>query len=65
MSRTRQIAFQSHGIAEQAAKLLETIWDRETEGTVTDKPNFLRLVRESANSVREALMRLETELLAS
>ena len=29
ISRTRQIAFQSHGIGEQAAKLLETIWERE------------------------------------
>jgi replication factor C subunit 2/4 len=65
LSRTRQIAFQSHGIAEQAAKLLETIWDKETEGTDTDKPNFLRIVRDSANNVRDALMSLETELLAS
>jgi replication-associated recombination protein RarA len=29
LSRTRQLAFQSHGMAEQAAKLLETIWERE------------------------------------
>jgi replication-associated recombination protein RarA len=64
LSRTRQIAFQSHGIAEQAAKLLEAIWDIETEGTITDKPNFLRIVRDSQNNVRNALMSLETEILA-
>jgi len=66
LSRTRQIAFQSHGIAEQTAKLLESIWDKETDGTATtEKPNFLRIVRDSQNCVRDSLMRLETELLAS
>jgi replication-associated recombination protein RarA len=63
LSRTRQIAFSSHGMAEQAAKLLETIWEREA-GTA-DKPNFLRLVRDSQNNLRDALMSLETEILAS
>ena len=65
LSRTRQIAFASHGLAEQAAKLLESIWDRETEGTTPDKPNFLRIMRDSQNNVRDALMSLETEILAS
>lgn len=63
ISRTRQIAFQSHGIGEQTAKLLETIWEREA-GTA-EKPNFLRIVRDSQNNVRDALMSLETEILAS
>jgi replication factor C subunit 2/4 len=63
LSRTRQIAFSSHGMAEQAAKLLETIWEREV-GTA-DKPNFLRLVRDSQNNLRDALMSLETEILAA
>ncbi len=62
ISRTRQIAFQSHGMAEQAAKLLETIWEREVGAA--EKPNFLRLVRDSQNNVRDALMSLETEILA-
>lgn len=64
ISRTRQIAFQSHGIAEQAAQLLENIWQREA-GTAAEKPNFLRIVRDSQNNVRDALMSLETEILAS
>jgi replication factor C subunit 2/4 len=63
LSRTRQIPFQSHGMAEQTAKLLETIWKREA-GDAT-KPNFLRIVRDSQNNVRDALMTLETELLAA
>jgi len=63
LSRTRQITFQSHGIAEQAAKLLESIWEREAGDAA--KPNFLRIVRDSQNNVRDALMSLETELLAS
>jgi replication-associated recombination protein RarA len=63
LSRTRQIAFQSHGMAEQAASLLERIWEREAGDA--DKPNFLRIVRDSQNNVRDALMSLETEILAA
>jgi replication-associated recombination protein RarA len=63
LSRTRQIPFQSHGIAEDAAKLLENIWERETGDA--PKPNFLRIVRDSQNNVRDALMSLETEILAA
>jgi replication-associated recombination protein RarA len=63
LSRTRQIAFQSHGMAEAAAKLLETIWEREAGDA--EKPNFLRIVRDSQNNVRDALMSLETEILAA
>jgi replication factor C subunit 2/4 len=63
LSRTRQIAFSSHGMAEEAAMLLENIWEREAGNA--EKPNFLRIVRESQNNVRDALMSLETEILAS
>jgi len=63
LSRTRQIPFQSHGIAEQAASLLERIWEREAGDAA--KPNFLRIVRDSQNNVRDALMSLETEILAA
>lgn len=63
LSRTRQIPFQSHGMAEQTANLLETIWEREAGNA--EKPNFLRIVRDSQNNVRDALMSLETEILAA
>ena len=63
LSRLLKAQFQSHGLAEETAKLLETIWEREA-GTA-EKPNFLRIVRDSQNNVRNALMTLETELLAA
>jgi replication-associated recombination protein RarA len=63
LSRTRQIDFQSHGLAEPGAALLEQIWGKETSSA--EKPNFLRLMRDAKNNVRDALMSLETELLAA
>ena len=49
-------------MAEEAAKLLESIWVREVGEA--EKPNFLRIVRDSQNNLRDALMSLETEILA-
>lgn len=63
LSRTRQIEFSSYGLASEAAKLLESIWQREANGA--SAPNFARIIKESSNNVRDALMSLETELLAS
>jgi replication-associated recombination protein RarA len=62
LSRTRQIEFSSYGLANDAARLLESIWQREARGAAA--PNFARIVKESANNLRDALMCLETELLA-
>jgi replication-associated recombination protein RarA len=62
LSRTRQIEFSSYGLGSEAARLLESIWQREANGAPA--PNFARIVKESANNVRDALMSLETELLA-
>ncbi len=64
ISRTRQIDFSSHGLAEPGAELLEHIFSREAPNAI-DKPNFLRIMRDSRNNVRDALMSLETELLAA
>jgi hypothetical protein len=63
LSRTRQIEFSSYGLASEATRLLEGIWQREANGA--SAPNFARIVKESSNNVRDALMTLETELLAS
>jgi replication-associated recombination protein RarA len=63
LSRTRQIEFSSYGLASEATRLLESIWQREANGA--SAPNFARIVKESSNNVRDALMCLETELLAS
>jgi replication-associated recombination protein RarA len=62
LSRTRQIEFSSYGLANDAARLLESIWRREARGATA--PNFARIVKDSANNLRDALMCLETELLA-
>jgi hypothetical protein len=62
LSRTRQLEFSSYGLANDAAWLLDSIWQRESHGAAA--PNFTRIVKESANNLRDALMYLETELLA-
>ena len=62
LSRTRQIEFSSYGLASEATRLLESIWQREANGATA--PNFARIVKESSNNIRDALMTLETELLA-
>ncbi len=62
LSRTRQIEFSSYGMASDATRLLESIWQREASGSPA--PNFARIVKESANNVRDALMSFEVELLA-
>jgi len=62
LSRTRQLEFSSYGLATEATRLLESIWQREAHGATA--PNFARIVKESSNNLRDALMFLETELLA-
>lgn len=79
LSRLRTVEFSSYGIAKDAADLLEKVWIRETTGsddaaapvTGSDapaprpRPNFARIVKESNNNVRAALMNLETEMMCS
>ena len=62
LSRCMELQFQSHGIAAEAAKLLEFIWNAEGEGA--EKPNFLRIVQSSKNNVRDAVNSLQVELLS-
>jgi hypothetical protein len=49
-------------MAKDAAALLETVWTAEAPAGA-DAPNFARIVKDSNNNIREALMKLETELL--
>src|ERR1700677_4532214 len=62
LPRAREMEFSSSGIASEATRLLESIWLREANGVVG--PNFARIVKESSNNIRDALMCLEIELLA-
>jgi len=42
------LQFSSHGIAKEAATLLERIWLAEA-GKTAEKPNFLRMVQDGKN----------------
>jgi replication-associated recombination protein RarA len=64
ISRCMQLQFSSHGMAKDAASLLERIWIAET-GTAENAPNFLRMVQDGKNNVRDAVNSLQVELLAA
>lgn len=63
LSRCMVLPFQSHGMANDAAALLEKIWTAETGDTV-DKPNFRKIVQAAKNNLRNAVNSLQVELLA-
>jgi replication-associated recombination protein RarA len=63
LSRCMILQFSSHGMAKEAASLLENIWKQEA-GDSPEKPNFLRMVQDSKNNVRDAVNSLQVELLA-
>jgi len=63
LSRCMTLQFSSHGMAKEAASLLERIWIAEA-GTTDNAPNFLRMVQEGKNNLRDAVNSLQVELLA-
>lgn len=68
LSRCHVIEFSSYGISADASQLLEKIWNAEIASNNAgscNAPNFARMVKDSANNVREALMKLETELMCA
>lgn len=68
LSRCRPLEFSSYGMAAGMAALLERVWGAEIVAAGGDldtpKPNFARIVKESCNNIRDALMKLELELMA-
>ena len=62
LSRCRLIEFSSYGMANEIASYLDTIW--HAEGGNGDAPDLNRLAKDSRNNVRDALMKLEVELMA-
>ena len=64
LSRCKVLEFSTYGLGSEASELLQRVWHSETKGKAGLGPNFQRIVKESNNNVREALQRLETELLA-
>ena len=63
MSRCGVIEFSSYGIAKDAAELLARVWEHETKDATA--PNFARIVKESNNNIRAALMTLQNEVLCA
>jgi DNA polymerase III delta prime subunit len=63
LSRCMVLNFSSQGLAKPTAELLERIWLAEA-GETAEKPNFLRMVQDSKNNVRDAVNSLQVELLA-
>jgi replication-associated recombination protein RarA len=63
LSRFHIIEFSSYGIASQVTALLASIWQQECPEKPA--PNFARIVKDSANNVRAALMSLETEIMCA
>jgi replication-associated recombination protein RarA len=63
LSRCMVLPFSSHGMAKEAADLLARIWEQEA-GTDVEQPNFLRMVQDSKNNIRDAVNSLQVELLA-
>lgn len=57
-SRCFPLEFSSYGVAKDAALLLENIWSVEASPD-SPAPNFARIVKESNNNIRAALMELE------
>jgi DNA polymerase III gamma/tau subunit len=62
LSRLHVVEFSSYGISRDAVALLESIWERET---TAEPPNFARIVKEANNNIREALTKLEVELMCA
>lgn len=60
-----EIKFTSYGIAKEAAELLKSVWEAERGPAGAAEPNFARIVKESNNDIRAALMNLETMLLTN
>ena len=61
LSRCGVIEFSSYGIAKDASALLARVWEHEANGA--ESPNFARIVKESNNNIRAALMELQKELI--
>jgi replication factor C subunit 2/4 len=63
LSRCMTLQFSSHGMATDAATMLERIWRKEAGDAPA--PNFQRIVKDSANNLRDAVNSLQVELLAA
>jgi DNA polymerase III gamma/tau subunit len=63
LSRCLRVEFSNYGLASDAAHFLERIWQQEAPNA--EHPNFDKIIKDSRNNLREALTRLESELLVA
>lgn len=63
LSRCHVLEFKPEGIFQECHSMLECIWALETNNHVS-KPDFGRIVKDSEQNVRAALMMLETEVMS-
>lgn len=67
LSRCCQVKFSNYGLNGAGAFFLKQIWDKEA-GTMgydhLEVPNFVRVLKDSRNNLRDALNRLEMEVSA-
>ena len=63
LSRCRKLDFSTYGLAPEITRLLKRVWKQEAPDA--QAPNFARITKDSANNAREALTRLELELMDS
>jgi len=62
LSRCLRVEFSSYGLASDGTEYLAMIWDAEANGA--DRPNLAQIMRDSRNNLRDAVTRIESELLA-
>jgi DNA polymerase III delta prime subunit len=62
LSRCRTVEFSSYGMASEITSFLDRVW--HSEGGNGNGPDLSRVVKDSRNNVRDALMTLEVELMA-
>jgi DNA polymerase III gamma/tau subunit len=62
LSRCLRVEFSSYGLGSVAAAFLANIWQQEAPGAA--QPNFEKIMRDARNNIRDAVTRIESELLA-
>lgn len=62
LSRCKTLEFSSYGLNGELVELLRRVWHAESAGA--PEPNLERLCKGIANNVREALQRLELEIMS-
>jgi DNA polymerase III gamma/tau subunit len=62
LSRCLRVEFSSYGLASDGTEYLGKIWDTEANGA--ERPNLAQIMRDSRNNLRDAVTRIESELLA-